>query len=78
MGQKKRVLSLVVALILLVIIAFLNNIVGIISIPDAKLMQDRQVDFITISTVFAGFSFTALGVSSQVKYTFFRHKVHTF
>ena len=62
MGQKKRLLSIVVTLILLVIIAFLNNIVGIISIPDVELMQDRQVDFITISTVFAGFSFTALGL----------------
>ena len=35
---------------------------GVIVIPDSDHMVDRQIALITISTVFAGFSFTALGL----------------
>lgn len=62
MKQKKKVTIVVTYSILLFIVAELNNKLGIIKIPELKDMASRQIDYITISTVFAGFSFTALGL----------------
>lgn len=48
--------------ILLLIIAGVNIKLKFITVPTAEKMIERQLDYITISTVFAGFSFTALGL----------------
>lgn len=62
MKHKKRITVIVVVSLILVMIALLNIKFSYISVPDSNSMSDRQIDFITISTVFAGFSFTALGL----------------
>lgn len=62
MKQRKRITVIVVISLILVILAWANIKFSFISVPDAEDMTDRQIDFITISTVFAGFSFTALGL----------------
>lgn len=62
MKQRKRVIVILFFSFILIILALLNTKFLFISVPSSKEMSDRQVDFITISTVFAGFSFTALGM----------------
>lgn len=62
MKHKKRITVIVVVSLILSILALLNIRFSYISVPDSNSMSDRQIDFITISTVFAGFSFTALGL----------------
>lgn len=62
MKQRKTGLKVLFASIGLILIAIFNVFTGWIVLPDTTLMVDRQIDFITISTVFAGFSFTALGL----------------
>lgn len=62
MKQMKRITIIVVASLLLIVLAFLNIKFSFIIIPDSNDMSSRQIDFITIGTVFAGFSFTALGL----------------
>lgn len=62
MKKNKRIVTIVIYSILLFVIAILNVKLGYITIPTVGEMVDRQIDFITISTVFAGFSFTALGL----------------
>lgn len=62
MKKKRRITIIVIYSILLLVIAILNIKFEYITIPLQKEMVDRQVDFVTISTVFAGFSFTALGL----------------
>lgn len=62
MKHKKRITVIVVVSLILVMLALLNIKHSYISVPDSNSMSDRQIDFITISTVFAGFSFTALGL----------------
>lgn len=59
MKQKKKV---VLYSILLLAIASVNIKQHFIAIPSTKEMASRQIDYITISTVFAGFAFTALGL----------------
>lgn len=46
----------------LLVIAVVNIKLKLIVIPSTEEMISRQIDYITISTVFAGFSFTALGL----------------
>lgn len=58
----KRITIIVIASLLLIVLAFLNIKFSFIIIPDSNDMSSRQIDFITIGTVFAGFSFTALGL----------------
>lgn len=62
MKQMKRITIIVIASLLLIVLAFLNIKFSFIIIPDSNDMSSRQIDFITIGTVFAGFSFTALGL----------------
>lgn len=62
MKQKKKIVTIVVYSILLLIIASANIKLNFIVIPSSKEMISRQIDYITISTVFIGFSFTALGL----------------
>lgn len=62
MKQRKRVIVILFFSFILIILALLNTKFLFISVPSSKEMSDRQVDFITISTVFAGFSFSALGM----------------
>lgn len=61
MDQKKTFKKLLIFTVILIIVGVINRFTGIIAIPINK-MIDRQVDYITISTVFAGFSFTSLGL----------------
>lgn len=62
MKQKRRIVTIVTYSILLLIISGVNIKVKFIAIPSSTEMISRQIDYITISTVFAGFSFTALGL----------------
>lgn len=62
MKKRKRITVIVVVSFALLIIALLNVKYEFIVVPDCNEMSDRQIDFITISTVFSGFSFTALGL----------------
>ena len=62
MKQKKRIVLGVVYSILLLAIACINVNLNFIIIPTSDEMVSRQIDYITISTVFSGFSFTALGL----------------
>ncbi|MDY4193901.1 MAG: hypothetical protein SOY03_06330 [Bariatricus sp.] len=48
--------------IVLVILAVINTKYQFIIVPSSSEMVQRQIDYVTISTVFAGFSFTALGL----------------
>ncbi len=48
--------------LIIIFISLLNLKFNFISIPNSENMADRQIAFTTISTVFAGFSFTALGL----------------
>lgn len=60
--KKGRIFTIVMYSILLLLIAMINLKYKYITIPTADKMVDVQINFITISTVFAGFSFTALGM----------------
>lgn len=62
MKQKRRITPIIIFSILLLIIAVGNIKLDFISIPESTEMISIQMDYITISTVFAGFSFTALGM----------------
>ena len=62
MKRKKRLIILIVISAALLIVSFFNVNIGFIAVPTKIDMVSRQIDFITISTVFAGFSFTALGL----------------
>lgn len=48
--------------VLILLIGVINIKINVVEIPDRSLLSDRHIDFITISTVFAGFSFTTLGL----------------
>lgn len=62
MKQKKRMMFFGAYSVLLLLIAGVNIKLNFIAIPSYNEMISRQIDYITISTVFAGFSFTALGL----------------
>ena len=47
---------------MLLVIGVVNIKLKFIDVPSTEDMVSRQIDYITISTVFAGFSFTALGL----------------
>lgn len=69
MKQRKRIAIIMAVSLILSTVSLLNIAFSFIAIPCDNKMTDRQIDFITISTVFAGFSFTALslllGLSSE-------------
>ena len=48
----KRITIIVIASLLLIVLAFLNIKFSFIIIPDSNDMSSRQIDFITIGTVF--------------------------
>lgn len=52
MKQMKRITIIVIASLLLIVLAFLNIKFSFIIIPDSNDMSSRQIDFITIGTVF--------------------------
>lgn len=62
MKQKKKLVIVMAYSILLLIIAGVNIKLKFITVPTVGKMVERQLDYITISTVFAGFSFTSLGL----------------
>lgn len=62
MKQKKKVVTVVAVLFMLLVNCGVNIKLNFITIPSLEEMASRQIDYITISTVFAGFSFTALGL----------------
>lgn len=53
---------IIVLTIALIILAFSNVHYQFIIVPASSVMVQREIDYVTISTVFAGFSFTALGL----------------
>ena len=53
--------SLLIITVCIFIVAIVNSKISVISIPLRYRMEEYQMDFITVSTVFAGFSFTMLG-----------------
>lgn len=61
MKNRIKVMSIIWPL-LIIFISLLNIKYKFIAIPNSEEMVDRQIAFTTISTVFAGFSFTALGL----------------
>lgn len=62
MKQKKKIVTIIIWTILLLLLAYINQKYAIIMIPSDEDLISRNIDLITISTVFAGFSFTALGL----------------
>ena len=54
--------SLFIITLIVFAVALINQKVSIISIPIRSKMEGYQIDYITICTVFAGFSFTILGI----------------
>lgn len=62
MKTEKKITPIIIFSILLLIIAGINIKYQFVDIPNTKEMISRQIDYVTISTVFAGFSFTALGL----------------
>ncbi len=62
MKIKKKAVIIIKYLLLLLCVAGFNIKYNFILIPTDEDMIQRQMDFITVSTVFAGFSFTALGM----------------
>lgn len=62
MKRKKRFAIIHASSVLLIVIAFINIRFNFVIIPTNDIMVERQIDFITINTVFIGFSFTALGL----------------
>lgn len=48
--------------IVFIVLGVLNNKVVFLTLPSAEKMVEYQVDLCTISTIFAGFSFTVLGI----------------
>lgn len=48
--------------VIIIIVSLLSVYYNLITVPNSEKMADRQLTFITINTVFAGFSFTALGL----------------
>ena len=62
MKQRKKATIVIIVSVLLAVLAALNLKFNYVEIPASDDMVGRQIDFITISTVFAGFSFTALGL----------------
>lgn len=62
MKTERKMVPILIVSILLLIVAGLNVKWNFIAIPVADEMVSRQIDYITISTVFAGFAFTALGL----------------
>ncbi len=69
MKAKKRWIFKIIYPSLILFISLLNLKFQFITIPNSEEMVERQISFITIDTVFAGFSFTALsllmGLSSE-------------
>lgn len=62
MKPKKTVVTIIVYSILLLAVAGANVKFKFFTIPLSEKMTSQQIDYITISTVFAGFSFTTLGL----------------
>ena len=62
MRHKNKIVVVVIYTILLLIIAGTNIRYNFIIVPSPQEMISRQINYITISTVFVGFSFTALGL----------------
>lgn len=58
-AQRKR---MVIGSIAFILSGIINNKIGFLKLPSADNMVDYQVDLCTISTIFAGFSFTVLGI----------------
>lgn len=54
--------SILIITLIVLAVAIMNQIVPFISVPIRSKMEGYQIDYITISTVFAGFSFTILGI----------------
>ena len=60
---QRRTVKGIIALIVFIIFFFINNKYSFIYIPNTEAnMKDYQFNIITICTVFAGFSFTVLGL----------------
>lgn len=62
MSGNKKCWKLILEILLFCITIFVTKKAGIIFMPDEEKMVDFQFDMITVSTVFAGFSFTVLGM----------------
>ena len=62
MKQKNIIIPIILCSLLLLVISGVNYRHNLIIIPKGDAMVSRHIDFITISTVFVGFSFTALGM----------------
>lgn len=62
MKGKWKNINMVITAILLFIVAFICQTYNIVSVPDKNGMLDFQFNIITIASVFAGFSFTVLGL----------------
>lgn len=60
---QRRIVKVFVALIMFILLFFINSKYNFVYIPDKEMdMKDYQFNLITICTVFAGFSFTVLGL----------------
>lgn len=62
MKHRRKLWGFILYSMLLICIAGLNEKFDLVLVPVKNELIDRQIDFITISTVFAGFSFTTLGL----------------
>ena len=62
MKKSRIIIKVIVYSIVLLVLSILNVFLKIIAIPDVDIIVDRELNFITISTVFVGFAFTSLGI----------------
>lgn len=62
MRKKDIIIKYFLVIAVCIVFMLINNKVGIISMPSDKDMADYQFNMFTISSVFAGFAFTMLGM----------------
>lgn len=66
MSGNKKCWKLILEILLFCITIFVTKKAGIIFMPDEEKMVDFQFDMITVSTVFAGFSYSIGNVARNV------------
>lgn len=60
--SKKNLKPVVIWIIIVVLFSIVNLFFAFITVPESGEIVQREIDYITISTVFIGFAFTSLGI----------------
>lgn len=59
---KSLIKKVAIGTVIIIIIALVNDYVPLVFVPDKEMISEFQTTIITISTIFAGFSFTTMGM----------------